>query len=261
MGKQMIYNILREGGLSRIGALAMMGNIGAESNFQSNIVEKRCPMSDYDYTANVDHGYMSENTFINDAYGYGLCQWTLPYRKRKLLECAKMNLCSVGDEMMQAMFIVQELTKEGEYANLYNYLCEATDLYEATSKICTIYERPAINNIDARYSIARRCETEVIDGEPDTVAPPHEDCDDDSCPIDFGSTDSCQIQVRMLRYGDKGRDVYLLQCGLDDMGIDTGTPDGDFGQKTETAVNELKHNTGLDADGVADTDVWQIIFQ
>ena len=45
------------------------------------------------------------------------------------------------------------------------------------------------------------------------------------------------------------------------MGIDCGIPDGDFGQLTERAVNDLRESVGLPTDGVVDGDVWQIIFQ
>ena len=85
-------------------------------------------------------------------------------------------------------------------------------------------------------------------------------CYEDACPIEFPREDPCNVNVRILRKGDLGRDVYLLQCGLLDMGIDCGLPDGDFGEKTEAAVKELQRVAQLDPTGKADRDVWQIIL-
>jgi peptidoglycan hydrolase-like protein with peptidoglycan-binding domain len=53
----------------------------------------------------------------------------------------------------------------------------------------------------------------------------------------------------------------MMQTGLQDMGIDCGVPDGDFGTQTERGVNDLRESVGLPTDGVVDADVWQIIFQ
>ena len=44
----------------------------------------------------------------------------------------------------------------------------------------------------------------------------------------------------------EGRDVFLLQCGLIDMGFNCGMPDGDFCPLTLMALNELKSELGLE---------------
>ena len=84
-------------------------------------------------------------------------------------------------------------------------------------------------------------------------------CTDDACPIDF-SEETCTVNVRVLQKGSLGRDVFLLQAGLYDMGYDCGLPDGDFGINTEEAVRELQRASQLEPTGKADQTVWQIIL-
>lgn len=263
MSKKEIYQILRSGGLSRAGALGMMGNIGPESGFKSDIVEKTCPMSDWDYTHNVNIGAISKEQFSTDGYGYGLCQWTLSYRKRKLWDYAYMDNSSIGDETMQTRFILNELTTEGEYSALYKYLCTTQNMNEAVQKICDEYERPAewARNLDGRIKCAQACANEAYDD-------PGE-CDGDSCPIDIPpvippidtSIETCEITVRVLKQGMKGRDVFVVQTALSDMGCDCGIPDGDFGPMTESGVKDFQNACNLDMTGIVGNDEWQIIFQ
>jgi len=54
-----------------------------------------------------------------------------------------------------------------------------------------------------------------------------------------------------LRLGDTGNDVKLLQDALKQIGIDCGTSDGYYGERTEEAVKQLQSmQTGLKIDGV-----------
>ena len=54
---------------------------------------------------------------------------------------------------MQTAFAVDEL--KTEYAALWKFLCETDDLYTAAERICKEYERPEVNNVDARYKAAQ----------------------------------------------------------------------------------------------------------
>lgn len=147
-----IYDALIGGGLSPVGACAVMGNMWAESTLKANIVEKRCPMSDEDYTKAVDTGAMAPDQFIQDKYGYGLCQWTYGARKKALLEFARKRGVSIGDEHMQCDFCVEEL--RADYADLYRTLCSMGDLYTDVARVCKEYEKPDGNNIGPRYEKA-----------------------------------------------------------------------------------------------------------
>lgn len=249
MSEQTIYNALRSGGLSPAGACAMMGNMYCESSMKSNIVETRCPLSGSDYTWNVDQGIITKQEFCNDSFGYGLCQWTFHSRKEELYDFAMSKRVSIGNEKMQCEFCIWEL--KNHFENLYKYLCETDDLPKATERICAEYEQPAVNNFAARINAAQKFYNQL--------AIDDSGCTEDACPIE--PPEECTVNVRVLRKGDLGRDVFLLQCGLDDMGFDCGKPDGDFGTNTQGAVSDLRRIIGLDPNGIADQAVWQTILQ
>ena len=258
MSNKTIYNALRRGGLSHPGACAVMGNMYCESIMKSNIVEKRCPMGDADYTWNVDNGGMSKDQFIHDSYGYGLCQWTYWSRKAELYDLARDKGVSVSDEAMQCELCVKELRRDN--GNLYGFLCGNCDLYTATSRVCCEYERPAVNNVQPRFNAAQQFYGEFGD---DYIPDPDEGDDVPDVPPDIPADESCEIQVRVLHKGHYGRDVYLLQRGLEDAGCNLGTYgcDGDFGSCTEAAVKAFQEECGIDITGIANGDVWQILFQ
>ena len=108
-----------------------------------------------------------------------------------------------------------------------------------------------------RYEIAKECYVAFAPTEGATLAyagiiPESEE---------YYHTGSCEITVKVLTMGAKGRDVFLLQCGLTDMGFNCGMPDGDFGPLTLMALNELKSELGLEKDGIADQAVWQKLLE
>ena len=253
MSEQSIYNYLRAGGLSRTGVCAMMGNMAMESALISTNVEDRCTLSDAEYTQAVDSGAISAYDFARDKYGYGLCQWTLFERKAKLIAYAKGEGVSVGDEQMQCEFCITELENEAEWAGLYRYLCITENLAEATKRICSEYERPAYNNYADRINAAQKYFN--------LLAASDSDCTEDACPIEPEfQAPACKVDVRVLYKGCLGRDVFLLQAGLNDMGYDCGLPDGDFGKNTEAAVKELQKANSMETTGTADWFVWQTIL-
>lgn len=248
MSEKTIYDALRSGGLSPAGACAMMGNMWAESALRSNNVQDNCMMNDSDYTYNVDHDIISKAEFCNGKYGYGLCQWTFPSRAADLYDYARSICASIGDERMQCDFCIYELQRY--YVGLYRDLCTTDNLTEATKRICAEYEQPKINNFAVRINAAQKYYNQLADG--DTG------CTEDACPIEY-QEETCTINVRILRKGTKGRDVFLLQAGLFDMGYDCGIPDGDYGRNTEEAVKQLQKANNIDATGTADWFVWQTV--
>ena len=246
MSEQTIYQALRNGGLSPAGACAMLGNMYCESTLKSNIVETRCTLGGFDYTNAVDMGTISRYQFKVDAFGYGLCQWTYPSRKADLYDYARSQNVSVGDEKMQCDFCIYELQRD--YAGLYQYLCTTDDLPEATKRICAEYEKPAVNNFAARINMAQKYFNQLA-GE--VVEKPEQT-------IQVAKT--CEVTVRELKQGSLGRDVFLLQCGLNDMGYTCGVADGDFGANTKESVCELQRKYNLTPNGIADKAVWGIIL-
>lgn len=151
MGVQNIYNLLRRAGLTHEGTCALMGNMKAESGMKSNIAQRGMTrLSDEEYTSKADR---REIEFIHDQVGYGLCQWTYFSRKKGLLDFAQGRGTSIGDETTQVLYAIQEL--QSDHSSVMNMLKYSNDLYGCTSTVCTKYERPAINNISARYQYAK----------------------------------------------------------------------------------------------------------
>ncbi len=157
MKAQEIYSILRAGGLSRAGALGMLGNMAAESGLKENIAQRgMTKLTDEQYTAAADNGLID---FTRDATGFGLCQWTFWSRKQSLLNYAKQCGVSVGNGVMQVEFALKELL-EG-YPALWQFLCTTDDIDTASDRICSEFERPAVNNFYARRDFAHGFEAET----------------------------------------------------------------------------------------------------
>lgn len=156
MSERTIYEALIQGGLNHIGALAIIGNMMAESGLRPNNLQdsynNALGYTDEGYTLAVDSGAYSDYNFKTDSAGYGLCQWTYAPRKMNLRNFARERRTSIGDEAMQVAFCLKEL--RNEYYPLYNYLCVASNLREATERVCVEYERPSVNNVATRHQYA-----------------------------------------------------------------------------------------------------------
>lgn len=253
---KIIYDALIGNGLSPVGACAIMGNMYCESTLKANIVEKRCTIPDEQYTQMVDSGAMSAETFANDKYGYGLCQWTFNTRKQALLEFAKSKGVSIGDAQMQCDFCVQELKQD--YPDLFKTLCAMGDLYTDTALVCKDYERPATNNIQARYNAANKYYEEYAlsytQPQSNTVSAQPEQKQgnfiDDILGF-FGykkdTTFVCDqktwlaLAKRMptISYGSNSDAVKAMQCMLNVCGAYLHA-DGDWGDDTEAAFEKYK---------------------
>ena len=159
MSELTIYAALRTAGMTAAGACGLMGNMARESVMHSNNLQDSYNaafgLTDEQYTALVDAGKTTYNgkSFANDQAGYGLCQWTHPDRKGKLLSFAKSECASIGNEAMQVRFAIHEL--KTDFAAVWKVLCSTNDVYEAADIVCRKYEMPAVNNVDARASSAQ----------------------------------------------------------------------------------------------------------
>lgn len=152
-----IYDILRAGGLTRAGALGMLGNMMAESGLKPDIAQRgMTKLTDAEYTKEANEGKIN---FTRDGVGYGLCQWTFWSRKQALYDYAKQCDVSVGDGMMQCDFVLLELRED--YASLFSLLCSSDNIDECTDRICDTYERPAVNNYLTRREFAHQFEAKI----------------------------------------------------------------------------------------------------
>ena len=258
MSAQTIYFKLVEAGMSPVGACAMLGNMQAESGMRANNAQDGYGYTDEGYTAKVDAGQLN---FI-DSIGYGLCQWTYGPRKLKLLQFARSRGVSVGDEDMQVDFCIQEL--RSEYPKLWLYLCDATGVYEAAEKICTEYERPAVNNVNARAGYANgfymsfggvepsQSPTVTAGGElPQSGKGSHPGVPPEGEP----SENESYWPPRMLALGMYGPDVVALQGLLIAHGYPAGVS-GSFDSATAVQLMAFQAAKGLKADGIAGRKSW-----
>lgn len=248
MSAQTIYIKLRQAGMSAVGACAMMGNMQKESGLKANNVQDGFGYADADYTARVDSGGLDAGyEFVNDSIGYGLCQWTLGSRKRKLLDFALRRGASIGDEAMQVDFCVYEL--QLDFPGLWQYLCTATGMTLAAARICKEYERPAVNNISERAAAGNNFY--MVYGGMDINAPTGEPED----AIFHAPAVEIFWPPRVLEYGMSGPDVVALQGLLTAHGYALNC-DGQFGNKTKTALMGFQAEKSGYGNGVADEATW-----
>lgn len=155
MTKRQMFDRLNVFIQNPFGTCGLMGNFDKESGLKSNNMQncyedkKHLNMTDEQYTTAVDNG--TYTNFVGDRVGYGYAQFTSPGRKAGLLELAKKQGVSIGDEDMQLDYVEQELTTA--YKSVLNALRNATSVKEASDIVCTKYERPADQSEEA---LARR---------------------------------------------------------------------------------------------------------
>ena len=233
MSNQTIYQRLVSAGLSPAGACGLMGNMNAESAMRSNNAQDGMTrLSDEDYTAGVDNG--SYTNFIKDAVGYGLCQWTYWARKQNMLAFAKSRGLSIGDEVMQVDFCIKELKEE--YSGLWKFLCSTDDTYSAASRVCTEYERPAVNNISVRATAAKKFFEQFSDVE---VKPSY------TGSVTIKDTTSAAASV------GKVDTVKEVQFWLNQNYASGLVADGLYGAMTQKALTKaLQRCLGVEADGI-----------
>ena len=258
-----IYALLKQGGLTDAGAFGIMGNFDCESNLEPGRLQG--DFSSYrtlskDYVARITSGALGKEAFACDSKGYGLAQWTLAYRKRKLYEFWKASGLGIDSEIMQTRFALQELNTEGEYAGLFQMLKTSDNLYACTEAVCKQYERPLYNNVDARYKSAQRLQGELagtaVDASEIAVATP-----------DQGGSASAVITPaimptheywppRVICEGMKGPDVEVLCALLKAQEYGVNYIDSTFGSFLTERVKAFQTAKGLKPDGIVGPLTW-----
>ena len=173
---QTIYNVLRAGGLTESGALGFIGNWDCESNcepfrLQGDFSPYRS--ASHQYVSDVTSGKIPMSQFAHDQKGFGLAQWTYFARKEDLYDFWKQSGKALDSAEMQSQFALWELATQGEYAAVNKTVKSSNDLYECVKIICLQFERPAVNNVDARYQSALRIKGQIdLDPQPVPPEPP-----------------------------------------------------------------------------------------
>jgi hypothetical protein len=163
---QYIYNACRNAGITRAGAIGLLGNLqGEASDFDPMSVEgmsvansylRRIGLTEAEYTRRADAGEptFDGKYFIKDSKGYGIAQWTWWARKKNLLDFSKSRGTSVGNLDTQIAFMLKEM--QIDYTKTWNVL-KSTDSILAAVQICvTDYEKPTEQQsaITRRYNYA-----------------------------------------------------------------------------------------------------------
>lgn len=67
------------------------------------------------------------------------------------------------------------------------------------------------------------------------------------------------VDKPVLKKGDNGEQVSIVQQVLKDAGYYKGAIDGDFGTGTDTAIKALQKGKKLTVDGVIDVKTWKVL--
>ena len=246
---QTIYNLLRGYGLSEAGALGMLGNWECESGCEPYRVQ-----GDYQSSRAISKAYvdaienhrMSKEQFATDQKGFGLAQWTYPQRKRNLWDAWQKSSLRIDSCELQCEFAMWEL--RNEYSGLLPFLKTSEAIWDCTDRICREYERPAVNNVQARYEAALRIRQEInLDGD-DAPPEPDEPGKDESKIITW--------PPRTIDSNCSGwPEVWLLQSLLKCHGYNV-TANGLFGADLINKTIMYQKENGLDPDGVVGPMTW-----
>ena len=274
MSEQTIYTSLIRAGLTPEGAAGSMGNMFAESTMKANIAQRGMTnLSDEAYTAAADMGQID---FVHDAVGYGLCQWTHYTRKAGLLSYARECGVSVGDEDMQVNYFLKELQ---DYPGVLSVLMTSHDLKLCSDIVCTEFERPADNNLDARYRFAKKFYEQFAGVTVDPISS-HNSARYEQSSYDrprdtketlgsflsglfnfSGSSEKIKMKnakMPVLKEGDTGAGVAAVQVALKYHKIDLGDSGtlGIFEAGTTMGLKDFQRRNGLAATGEVDPDTW-----
>lgn len=256
MSKQSIYQTLIQSGMTQAACFGTMGNAERESNLEAGRVQgdfSPFRTVSKSYVARVENGSISRTAFAKDGLGFGLCQWTFYSRKYALYDFWKASGKKLDDPEMQAEFIIKELSaggyiitdKKSTYygKELWSVLKECNDLYTCTKLVCEYYERPAVNNVDSRFTaaVSLKAELSEIPAEDPGPAVPaiHE-----------------FWPPRMICKNMVGVDVMVLQSILFAMDLTSADPDGVFSSTLEQVVKKFQQSNSLDVDGIVGPKSW-----
>ena len=246
--QQTIYNRLRQHGITQAGALGVLGNFDCESNcepfrLQGDFSPYRT--ASHIYVQGVTNGTISRDQFACDQKGFGIYQLTYHTRKRGYYNFWKESGKALDDAALQVDYAVKEM--ESDYPQLLAFLKATTDLFTATSRVCREFERPAVNNIDARYAAAKRIQGEIdLDGGGDT----------DPTPVVDHSLHLRTIDRRCSGWDE----TFLLQDILRLRNYDVSI-DGQWSEDLVAVTKEFQKDNSLSADGIVGPKTWAKLLE
>ena len=241
--KQQIYDMLAKSGMTRAGALGVLGNLQDESGCEPCRLQGDYALGrtkSKEYAKMVDTGEISAHIFAGDQQGWGIYQLSYHTRKSGYLAFVKACGASIADLEPQVKYMLQELREQ--YKGLWKMLCSTSEIYTATARFCAEFERPAINNIQARYAMALAIEAEL------------------EHPADPQPAASEYWPPRMIDKGMSGPDVEVLQAVLKARGYGINYIGGKFDELLDQEVQRFQKDHNLKMDGVAGPKTWAAIL-
>lgn len=242
--QQIIYNRLRYHGITQAGALGILGNFDCESNcepfrLQGDFSPYRTASKAY--VQGVTNGSISRETFSRDAKGFGIYQLTYWTRKQGYYDFWKASGKALDSAELQVDYAVKEM--QSDYPQLFAFCKQTTDVFTATSRACREFERPAVNNIDARYAAAKRIQNEInLDGGGDEPEPEPQ--------VDHS------LKLRTIDKNCEGFDEALLLKGLLlCRGYDKVL------ENLWDVVRQFQMDNNLAVDGIVGNNTWNALFQ
>ena len=256
---QTIYNRLRQAGITQAGALGVLGNFDCESNCEPYRVQgdfSPYRTASHVYVQGVTNGSISRDTFSRDAKGFGIYQLTYWSRKQGYYDYWKASGKALDDAELQVDYAVKEMASD--YPNLLAFLRATTDIFTATSRVCREFERPAVNNIDARYAAAKRIQYEIdLDGWEDPAQPEPEP-EPEPEPDRPGKLELRTIDRNCLSFWE----IYLLKAALLGHGyamhFDSVCA---WDELLDAAVPDFQERCGLKPDGVVGPKTWAALLK
>jgi peptidoglycan hydrolase-like protein with peptidoglycan-binding domain len=234
----------------------MLGNLECESNCEPYRVQ-----GDYQasraiskaYVNAIENGTQDRERFATDQKGFGLAQWTYPQRKRNMWDLWKASIHRIDDVDFQVWFAYTELIKE--YSSLLSFLKTTNDIQTACDRICREYERPAVNNVQARYEAALRIRKELDLTGTAVVS--------ESATTEPETAEEPKIETWPPRVIDDHctgwPEVWLLQSLLKCRGYNV-LVDGIWGSLLTDKVKQFQRDHQLDADGAVGPMSWAKLF-
>ena len=143
--ESVIWDSLRSWCNNQNAVAGIMANIQAESAYRANNLQNsynsKLGYTDDQYTQAIDNGEYTEDQFMNDRAGYGLCQWTFWSRKKAMYRFLRDRGFSIGSLEGQLAFLEYEL--KNSYPTVLKAVIAAKTPEEAATIILKQYEKPA----------------------------------------------------------------------------------------------------------------------
>lgn len=271
--EQTIYNRFRQAGYTEAAALGFCGNWKAESGcepyrLQNDFNSFRTLSKQY--TADVESGAISKQTFISDQKGYGLAQWTYydfvsgQGRKLDLYNFWKKRGGKLDDVNMQVDFALWELTHT--YSPIAAIIKNNEDLWSCVDTICRRYEQPYFCNVQERFRYAQEIRDQ-IDLSGSTTSQPEEPSNSGTSGT-LSDLETVPSQPKLETWPPRMIDehcsgwaeVWLLQALLKCHGYNV-LVDGIFGDSLTHKVKQFQSENGLDPDGAVGNMSWSKLME